>query len=237
MSSQGDARLVALITGANRGLGLEVSRQLGKRGYRVLLGCRSESKGREAEALLRKEGIDAQSLPLDVASAESIAAARQRTESMTSRLDVLVNNAAIHYDSWERVTDVDWKIVDEAFETNTLGAWRVALEFLPLLRRSAQPRIVNVSSEAGSLASLSGDTPAYSLSKVAMNALTVMLARQLKGEGILVNAVCPGWTATETGGPGGRPVEEGAASIVWAAVLSKDGPSGGFFRDGRPLPW
>ncbi len=109
--------------------------------------------------------------------------------------------------------------------------------FIPLLRASGHGRIVNVSSEAGSLASLGGGTPAYSMSKAAMNALTRMLATELRESGILVNSVCPGWVATEMGGSGGRPVEEGATSVVWAATLPDGGPTGGFFRDGRPLPW
>jgi NAD(P)-dependent dehydrogenase (short-subunit alcohol dehydrogenase family) len=110
-------------------------------------------------------------------------------------------------------------------------------EFLPLLRASGHGRIVNVSSEAASLASMGSGTPAYTASKVALNALTRMLAAELRGDRILVNAVCPGWVATDMGGPGGRPVAEGAASVVWAAVLPDDGPTGGFFRDGHPLPW
>lgn len=109
--------------------------------------------------------------------------------------------------------------------------------FIPLLRRSEQGRIVNVSSEGGSLASMSGGTPAYSVSKAALNALTRMLAAELKGTGVLVNSVCPGWVATDMGGTGGRPVEEGATGIVWAATLPADGSTGGFFRDGKPLPW
>jgi NAD(P)-dependent dehydrogenase (short-subunit alcohol dehydrogenase family) len=113
----------------------------------------------------------------------------------------------------------------------------MAEQFLPLLRNSDHPRIVNVSSESGSLTSMGGGTPAYAVSKAALSALTRMLAAELRAEHILVNAVCPGWVATDMGGPGGRPVAEGAASVVWAATLPDNGPTGGFFRDGRPLPW
>jgi NAD(P)-dependent dehydrogenase (short-subunit alcohol dehydrogenase family) len=127
--------------------------------------------------------------------------------------------------------------VREALETNLIGAWRTTRAFLPLLRASPHPRVVNVSSEAGSLASMSDDTPAYRVSKAALNALTRMLAAELEGERILVNAVCPGWVATDMGGTGGRPVSEGAASVVWAATLPDGGPTSGFFRDGRRLPW
>jgi NAD(P)-dependent dehydrogenase (short-subunit alcohol dehydrogenase family) len=152
-------------------------------------------------------------------------------------LDVLVNNAAITYDTWQRAVDADLAVVREAAETNLYGAWRVTQVMLPLLRRSEHPRIVNVSSEAASFSGMGGGTPAYTASKAALNALTVMLAAELRGEGFLVNAVCPGWVATDMGGPGGRPVAEGAASVVWAATLPDDGPTGGFFRDGQPLPW
>jgi NAD(P)-dependent dehydrogenase (short-subunit alcohol dehydrogenase family) len=153
------------------------------------------------------------------------------------RCDALVNNAAIHYDTWQRGVDADLDIVGEAVETNVIGAWRAALAFLPLLRASAHGRLVNVSSEAGSLAGMNGGTPAYSVTKAALNALTKTLAGELRHTGILVNSVCPGWVATDMGGPGGRPVRDGAASVVWAVLLPDDGPTGGFFRDGRPVPW
>ena len=228
---------IAFITGANRGIGLEVARQLGQRGWTVLLGCRSEARGNEASARLRAVGINAHAIMLDVSSPASIAAAKERVEAEFQRLDVLINNAAIHYDSWQRATQVDWDVVTQAIEVNTLGPWRISIEFLSLLKRSKHPRIVNVSSEGGSLASMSGSTPAYALSKAGLNAVTRMLASELKADGILVNAVCPGWTATEMGGDGGRPVEEGAQGIVWAATLPDKGHTGGFFRDGAPLPW
>ena len=125
----------------------------------------------------------------------------------------------------------------QALDTNLLGAWRAVHAVLPLLRRSAHARIVNVSSESGSLASMGAGTPAYHVSKAALNALTRTLAAELGTDGILVNAVCPGWVATDMGGPGGRPVRDGAASVRWAATLPDDGPTGGFFRDGRPVPW
>ena len=119
----------------------------------------------------------------------------------------------------------------------SFGAWNMVKAFLPLLRKSRHPRIVNVSSEAGSLASMGAGSPGYNMTKTALNALTVMLARDLRRAGILVNSVCPGWVATDMGGAGGRPIPEGAASVVWAVTLPDDGPSGGFFRDGRRLPW
>jgi NAD(P)-dependent dehydrogenase (short-subunit alcohol dehydrogenase family) len=158
-------------------------------------------------------------------------------ERSAGRLDVLVNNAGILYDTWQRALDADLAVVRKVFDTNTLGAWRVSQAFLPLLRRSRHGRIVNVSSGAGAFASMDGHAPAYSISKVALNALTCMLAAELRPAGILVNAVCPGWVETDMGGAGGRPVAEGAAGIVWAATLPDNGPSGGFFRDGKPIEW
>jgi NAD(P)-dependent dehydrogenase (short-subunit alcohol dehydrogenase family) len=227
---------IALITGANRGLGLETAKQLGELGYTVILGVRDPAKGDDAAAILRSRGLKVISLPLDVANAASIDRARERIKENTESLDVLINNAAIHYNTWEHASNARIATVIEAWETNVLGPWRVTQMALPLLRGVRAARIVNVSSESGSLASMGDETPAYAVTKAALNALTRNFAAELKAEGILVNAVCPGWTATDMGG-GGRPIGEGARGIVWAATLPPEGPTGGFFRDGRPLPW
>ena len=228
---------IVLVTGANRGIGFEASRQLGQLGYTVLLGCRNASRGQSAQETLCAEGIETDWIELDIASPASIEAAVAMVERHYPYLDVLVNNAAIHYDSWQRATDTDMDVVEEALTANTLGPWRLSVALLPMLRRSASPRIVNVSSESGSITSMAGGTPAYSISKAGLNAVTRMLAKELECEGILVNAVCPGWTQTDMGGGGGRPVVDGAKGIVWAATLDQSGPSGGFYRDGQPLPW
>jgi NAD(P)-dependent dehydrogenase (short-subunit alcohol dehydrogenase family) len=228
---------ITLITGANRGLGLETARQLAQRGHAVLLGCRDREKGERAAERLRREQFDATALLLDVASDESIAAARAEVERTRGRLDVLINNAAIHYDDSQRAASADLRLAREALATNAIGAWSVAIAFVPLLRKSAHGRLVNVSSESGSLAGMGGTAPAYSMSKAALNALTRQLAADLARDRILVNSVCPGWVATDMGGAGGRPIPEGAASIVWAATLPDGGPTGGFFRDGEALPW
>ncbi len=167
--------------------------------------------------------------------ADPDAPARLRDD--VGRVDALVNNAGVHYDTWQGALDADWPIVREAFETNLFGAWRMAQAFAPLMREAGWGRIVNVSSGAGSLASMGAGTPAYATSKAALNALTRVLAGELKGSGVLVNAVCPGWVATDMGGVGGRPVALGAASVIWAVDLPDDGPTGGFFRDGRPVAW
>jgi NAD(P)-dependent dehydrogenase (short-subunit alcohol dehydrogenase family) len=153
------------------------------------------------------------------------------------RLDVLVNNAGVLYDTWQRPLSADLGVVREALETNTFGAWRTTRAFVPMMRRAGAGRIVNVSSGAGSLSRMGASTPAYNVSKVALNALTRMLAAELRGSGILVNAVDPGWVATDMGGRGGRPVEDGAAGVVWAATLPDRGPTGGFFYDGEPEAW
>ena len=223
---------ISLVTGGNRGIGLEVCRQLAERGHTVLLTARSAGAAAAAA-----RAINAEPLQLDVTDPASIDAAARQVAGRYGRLDVLVNNAAITYDTWQRAVDADLAVVREAAETNLYGPWLMVQRFLPLLRASEHPRIVNVSSEAASLASMGGGTPAYTASKVALNALTRMLAAELRRDHVLVNAVCPGWVATDMGGPGGRPVEAGAASVVWAATLPDSGPTGGFFRDGQPLPW
>jgi NAD(P)-dependent dehydrogenase (short-subunit alcohol dehydrogenase family) len=225
---------IALVTGGNRGIGLETGRQLAALGFTVLLGTRDPAKG---EAAARQLGGTVEAIALDVASPDAAAHAVAEVERRFGRLDVLVNNAAIHYDPRARALKPDWTVIREAFETNVFGAWRIAAACAPLLSAGGHGRLVNVSSEGGSLASMGAGAPAYSTSKATLNALTCILAAELRGAGVLVNAICPGWVATDMGGPGGRPVAQGAAGIVWAATLPDDGPTGGFFRDGKRLPW
>ncbi|WP_026875395.1 SDR family NAD(P)-dependent oxidoreductase [Jiangella gansuensis] len=225
---------VAVVTGGNRGIGLEVCRQLAARGHTVVLTARDLAAAQAAAKGLPGTVV---AFRLDVTRASDAAALAGFLSREYGRLDALVNNAAIHYDTWQRATDADVDVVREAAETNVYGAWRLAMTLIPLLRASGHPRVVNVSSESGSLAGMGGGTPAYSLTKAALNAVTRMLAAELRRDGVLVNSICPGWVATDMGGPGGRPVRDGAAGIVWAATLPDDGPTGGFFRDGRPVPW
>jgi NAD(P)-dependent dehydrogenase (short-subunit alcohol dehydrogenase family) len=219
---------VALVNGANRGIGLAVAEGLAERGFRTVLTARDVDAATEAAA-----GIGGDVMPrrLDVTDPASIADVAAELD----RLDVLVNNAGILYDTWQRPSDADLDQVREALEVNLLGAWRTTQAMLPLM--GAGGRIVNVSSGAGSLAGMGPGTPAYGVSKAALNALTIKLAGELRGRGILLNAVCPGWVATDMGGAGGRPVREGAASVLWAVDLPDDGPTGGFFRDGKVVPW
>ena len=175
---------------------------------------------------------------LDVTDAAGVERAVEEIDRRFGALDILVNNAAIHYDTWQTAVAADVEgVVREAFETNLLGAWRMIRACVPLMQRNGYGRIVNVSSGAGAIASMGAGTPAYSTSKAALNALARILADELRGSNILVNAVCPGWVATEMGGAGGRPVAEGAAGIVWAATLPDGGPTGGFFRDEKPIDW
>ncbi len=238
MTSAGEPRVV-VVTGANRGIGREVVAQLAARGDTVVLGSRSLERGGQAARELGSDRLAGEVFVrhLDVTDQSSLDDLVGELQTEQGRVDALVNNAAIHYDTWQRAGDADLGTVQEALDTNLLGPWRATRALLPLLRASSSARVVNVSSEAGSLSGMGAGTPAYRVSKAALNALTRTLAAELRHSGILVNAVCPGWVATDMGGPGGRPVAAGAASVLWALDLPDSGPSGGFFRDGRPIPW
>jgi NAD(P)-dependent dehydrogenase (short-subunit alcohol dehydrogenase family) len=226
----------ALVTGANRGLGFETARQLGRLGLRVIVSGRDETKAEHAAERLRSEGLDAIALELDVSSARSCARL-----SELAGVDVLVNNAAIVAESAEpdrSALTVPADALVRAFETNTLGAYRVTQALVPGMRERGYGRIVNVSSGMGQLSDMFGGNPAYRVSKAGLNALTRIFATELGGSGVLVNSVCPGWVKTDMGGPHARlEPEEGVETIVWAATLPDDGPTGGFFRYKKPIPW
>ncbi|GAA1034210.1 SDR family oxidoreductase [Virgisporangium ochraceum] len=226
--------MIVLVTGGNRGIGHEVCRQFAARGDTVVLTARSTAAATDAAAAIPGE---VHPLCLDVTVEADVVRVAGTVIERYGYVDALVNNAAILYDTWQHAPDADLDQVRQAAETNLYGPWRLVQALLPALRASAHPRVVNVSSEAASFASMGGATPAYTASKVGLNALIAMLAADLRSDGILVNAVCPGWVATDMGGAGGRPVGEGARGIVWAAGLPDDGPTGAFFRDGHPLPW
>jgi len=231
--------LIALITGANRGLGLETARQLGQQGYRVLLSARNGEKAAAAAATLRSQDIDATAVPMNVEDQTSIEDAVREITHRYGRLDVLVNNAGVALDQrGTAATAVDPEVVLATFKVNTLGPLRVIKAFLPLLEKSPAARIVNVSSGMGQLSHMGQGSPAYRISKTALNAVTKVFANELGERGIKINAVCPGWVRTDMGGPqASRSVEEGARGIVWAATLAADGPTGGYFRDGQSLEW
>jgi NAD(P)-dependent dehydrogenase (short-subunit alcohol dehydrogenase family) len=224
---------IALITGANKGIGLEVARQLAAKGWIVWLGARDTNRGQKAAGSIQGEVCP---LEIDISDDQSVRAAAKRFEASSPRLDALVNNAGILTDADQSLLDVDEETIIETFQTNTLGALRVTRAFLPLLRKSDAPRVINVSSGGGQLSDPSTWAPAYCLSKTALNAVTVQLASTLPG--IAVNSACPGWVRTDMGGLAApRSVEEGASGIVWLAAEASQKITGGFFRDGKPIPW
>ena len=234
---------VAVVTGANRGLGLETCRQLARRGSSVVLTCRAQDRGEAAAAQLRAEHLDVRFQRLDVTEAAAVDALSAFLQAEFGRLDILVNNAGVFSDPYDpadpaaaSIFNADLDTIRRALETNTFGALRVAQALIPLM--DGRGTVVNVSSGMGQLSDMNGCCPGYRLSKTALNAVTRILADELKHTGIRVNSVCPGWVKTDMGGAGAeRSVQEGAAGIVWAACLPDDGPSGGFFRDGKPIPW
>ena len=228
---------IALVTGANRGLGKETARQLAQKGFTVILTSRSEA-GREVAEEFKNLRLDVVFHQLDVGDGQSIAEVADFVSSEYGHLDVLVNNAGIHYDTFQSTLDADMSIVEEALRVNTLGPWKLSKALMPMLRKSTAGRIVNVSSSSGSFKDSWPGTPAYSMSKAALNMLTMKMAADLKDTNILINSVGPGWTRTAMGGDNApRSVEEGAASIIWAALLPEGGPSGEFFRDGEVVSW
>ena len=223
---------VALVTGANRGIGRDVARQLAEKGYRVVLSARDEEKARQAA-----EEVGAQPLQLDVSDPESIDRAVGELSEDPGRLDVLVNNAGIGSDFGVAGADPDFEALQRALDTNFFGAYRLTVALLPLLRESEHPRVVSVSSGMGGVSEMGGWSPGYRVSKAALNSMTRILSAELKDEGFLVNSACPGFVATDMGGQFGakKPVEDGAAGVVWLATLPDDGPTGGFFRDGESI--
>ena len=226
---------VALVSGGNRGIGLEVCRRLAEEGLTVILGSRDEQRGREAAEGLAGEVAVRQ---LDVADAGSVERLAASIENDFGRVDVLVNNAAISNDEGQSGAEADLDRVREALEANLFGAWRLCEAAIPHMRRERYGRIVNVSTGLAALEDMGGGSPGYRISKTSLNALTRILASELRGSGILVNAVNPGWVQTDMGGQNAnRTVEEGADGVVWAATLPNNGPTGGFFRDRRHVAW
>ena len=227
-----NASRTALVTGANRGIGLEVCRQLAALGYRVILTARDGSRAEAAVRSLRSPA-NVTAAQLDVTDPSSIAAAAAQNP-----VDVLINNAGILIDDDIDLLDLPADKLRETFDTNLFAPVAVSQAFVPGMIARRYGRIVNVSSQAGQLASMGTYAPAYSMSKTALNAFTRQLAAAVKGTGVLVNSACPGWVRTDMGGAGApRSVEEGADTIVWLATLEAKGPTGGFFSDRKPIAW
>jgi len=236
--SQGNDTRIALITGANRGIGFEAARQLARRGFHVVIAARDEAKGQQAAERIRAEGGQATILPLDASSSESIRAAATRFGGIAGRLDVLINNAGIYPDDGLTILTLPRDRLAQTFQTNTFGPLEAIQAFRPYLRKSAGARIINVSSGYGQLDGLSPDEPSYCLSKLALNGLTIMLAEALQADRIAVNSMCPGWVRTEMGGPNAtQSLEEGADTAVWLADEAPHDLTGKFFRDRQEIPW
>jgi NAD(P)-dependent dehydrogenase (short-subunit alcohol dehydrogenase family) len=234
--------LVAVVTGASRGLGLEITRQLAGQGLRVILTARSLAKSEEAVRELGDLGSRASALALDVADGDSIKRFAVALNERFGRCDVLVNNAASMADAAEDAVSVDRGLARHILETNVLGAWELIQAVTPAMRARQYGRIVNVSSSAGSFAQLGEGkvpgAPAYRVSKCALNALTRILADELRHDRILVNACCPGRLHPGWGAHSGYTrLAKAADTPVWLATLPADGPTGGFYRDRQPLPW
>ena len=234
---------IALITGANKGIGLETSRQLGKSGYTVLLGARDGERGEKAVATLRKEGINAQLLVLDVTNQNTIDNAVKFIEKKYGHLDILINNAGVFLEKGVLPSQLKLATLRETFEVNFFGVFAVTSALLPLLKKSDGGRIVNVSSGQGSLTRSSGPDAiriqlAYNSSKAALNALTIQFAKELKNTPIKINAAAPGYTVTDMNeGKGKRTVQQASKIIVRLALLDESGTSGGYFEDAGEIPW
>jgi NAD(P)-dependent dehydrogenase (short-subunit alcohol dehydrogenase family) len=234
---------VALVTGSNRGIGFEIAKQLALKKIQVVLTSRNPTNGEAALRKLTRDGAKrVVFMQLDVSNQVSVDGLSNEVEKTFGRLDILVNNAGILIDRDDVVaSNADLEIVKATLETNLIGAWRMCKAFIPLMKKNGYGRIVNVSSGAGQfeyMATSGGYWPAYSVSKTSLNALTVMLASELRGTNILVNAVCPGWVRTDMGGSNApRSVEEGAATPVWLATLPDGGPTGQNYYDKKQISW
>ncbi|MGH7598392.1 MAG: SDR family oxidoreductase [bacterium] len=229
---------IALITGANRGIGFEVARQLAEKSFHVFLTARHREAGEKAAAALQKDGTKVSFVALDAGDPESIKGAAQEVAATIDHLDVLVNNAAILEDEHFSALEIDAGLMQRTLTVNTIGPMLVAQAFFPLLTKSDFGRIINVSSGAGALSEMGTYSPAYSISKAALNAVTVQLANAFKHQGIAVNSVCPGWVRTDMGGRHApRSVAQGADTIVWLATEAPKSLTGKFLRDRKVIAW
>jgi NAD(P)-dependent dehydrogenase (short-subunit alcohol dehydrogenase family) len=229
---------IALVTGGNKGIGLEICRQLARKGIEVILTSRDGNRGEKAAQTLQREGLETAFLQLDVTDPESVGRCAANAEKKFGRLDILINNAGVRFDRDLAIMDLKLDVLRKTVETNIYGPFLVCQAFLPLMKKSGGGRIVNVSSGMGALAKMKNDSPSYRISKAGLNALTRIFADELKDAGILVNTVHPGWVKTEMGTQAAaKTVEEGADTPVWAALLPDGGPSGEFFFERKTHPW
>ena len=229
---------IAAVSGGNRGIGLEVVRQLAALGHRVIMGARDPEAGAAARAGLDDLAAQVDVRPLDVADPASVAAFADGVAADPGALDVLVNNAGVALDAGIAGADPDFDAMQRTLDINLLGAWRLTAALVPLLRASGHGRVVNLSSGMGQLSDMGTRSPAYRVSKAGINVMTRVLAGELREDGVLVNSACPGWVKTDLGGGGAhREIDEGADTPVWLATLPDGGPTGGFFRNREPIPW
>jgi len=229
---------IAFVTGANRGIGYEVCRQLARQGVHVVLTSRDQARGQAAAHQLQAGGLDVSAHALDVTDREIIQRLVEFIERTYGRLDILVNNAGIYIDRRHRLLEVDAEVLRRTMDTNAYGPLWLTQACVPLMKRGGYGRIVNISSGIGELSDLGSSWPAYRLSKIMLNLQTRIIAGELRGSNILINAMCPGWVRTDMGGPGApRSVAEGADTAVWLATLPDGGPQGGYFRDRQPIEW
>jgi NAD(P)-dependent dehydrogenase (short-subunit alcohol dehydrogenase family) len=226
-----------LVTGANKGIGYEIARQLGQKGFYVLVGARSADAGKQATTSLQKGGASAEFVEIDVSDRASIQKAAKAVAATIDHLDVLVNNAGIMEDK-KGVAEVDDDTLLRTLTTNTLGPLRVTQAFLPLLVKSPHASVINMSSGLGQLSDMGETYPAYSISKTALNAVTRQFAAALRDKRITVNSVCPGWVKTDMGGPNAtRTVQQGADTVTWLATEAPRDLTGQFLRDRNVIPW
>ncbi|OQY55385.1 MAG: short-chain dehydrogenase [Candidatus Parabeggiatoa sp. nov. 2] len=229
---------IALVTGANRGIGLEACRQLAKLGITVILSSRDSAKGEQSKQQLEKQGINVIFHQLDVTNEDSLKHMETFVREQYGRLDILVNNAGIFPGKMDNALSSTVDTLRAAMETNLYGPFHLCQTFIPMMIKNNYGRIVNMSSGMGQLSDMNGGCPAYRTSKTALNALTRLFADELKDTNVLINSMCPGWVRTDMGGPNAtRNVEEGTDTIRWLATLPDGGPSGGFFRDRQLIPW
>ncbi len=229
---------IAVVTGANRGLGLEIARQLAARSMHVVMTARSAERADEAVAKVRAHGGEASPFVMDVSAEDAATRLASHVQARFGRIDVLINNAGVSLDRDERGLEVDLVLVRQSMEVNVYGALRLCQALIPLMIARGYGRVVSLSSELGSLHEMAGMRLAYRMSKASLNVMTRVLATEVEGTGVLVNSMCPGWVHTDMGGQSApRSVEQGADTAIWLATLPADGPSGGFFQDRRPHAW